>query len=251
MADKNITELVAAAKAGDSGEMDSLYREYSERLRLFVIKQGLPEQDAEDVVSETFVEVIKHIGQLQNDEYFGTWLHKIALRKIGDLKEKNNRAQRVVLDFSDSEDSGVAKLGGDLAAAELEYETSYGDTVELPSDYAENEEIKQLIADQINSLSQDHREALYLFYYEDKSVADIAQLTGTNVGTIKARLFKARKQLRSKLEVLQKKGVTLCAVPISRLFGVLENKAPAEAAAEQRHSVRHCQLSSYDHYHYV
>ena len=95
--------------------------------------------ETDKVVSETFVEMMKHIGDLRENAYFSTWLHTIAKRKAGEHLEKANRRQRVTFDTADSEDSGLSNLGGDEAAVELAYENTYGDTVMLPADYAENE----------------------------------------------------------------------------------------------------------------
>ena len=214
----DINELVERAKNGDKAAIDELYRAYYDQLLKFVMKQGVSEFDAQDVVSDTFIEMMKHIGDLRENAYFSTWLHTIAKRKAGEHLEKANRRQRVTFDTADSEDSGLSNLGGDEAAVELAYENTYGDTVMLPADYAENEEIKQIIAEQISSLSDEHKEALFLFYYQNKSIAEIAELTGTNQNNVKARLFHARKNLRKKLEALRKKGVVLCAVPFASLI---------------------------------
>lgn len=219
-------QLVARAKQGDKSAIDGLYLEYKDRLTKFVIKQGLTEQDAEDVVSESFVEVVRGIDKLENDEYFGTWLHKIALRKANDTKRKAAAHRRVI--FEENEETG---LGGDMAAVEQAFEAEYGDTVMLPSDYAENEDTKRIIAEQINSLSGEHKEALVLFYYDNRSINEIAEMTGTNVNNAKARLFRARQGLKKKLEVLQKKGITLCAVPISGLLAELDEGGKGAAAA--------------------
>ena len=212
---ENTNDLVARAKAGDTTAIEGLYVEYKDRLMKYVMKQGIPEQDAEDIVSDSFFEVINHIKDLQNNEYFGTWLHKIAINKTNAFRQKMGRWQRADFNTTDSMDSDLSKIDGEAAAIEQAYEESYGDTVMLPSDYAENEDIKCLLAEQISSLSDEHKEALLLYYYQNKSVAEIAELTGTNQHNVKARLFNARKNLKKKLEALQKQGVVLSAVPIS------------------------------------
>ena len=218
MSEINLEEVVARAKNGDRTAVDELYRNYSEPLLRFVMKLGLREFDAQDVVSETFVSMMEHIGQLSNNAQFGTWLHTIAKRKAMEFSEKNARHQRISFDAENSENSGLEKISGDAAAVDLAFEEAYGDTVMLPQDYAENEEIKQIIAEQINALSPEHKETIFLFYYQDKSIAEIAELTGTNQNNVKARLFHARKNLKKKLEELQKKGVVLCAVPFRQLL---------------------------------
>ena len=207
MMSEKTTELVARAKQGDSAAFEALYIEYKDRLTKFVMKKGLPEQDAEDIVSDTFVEVMKHIQDLDNNEFFGTWIHRIALNKANLFHNRQNRMQRASFDTQDSLDSDLDKIDGEAAAIEQAYESEYGDTVMLPSDYAENEDTKRIIAEQINSLSGEHKEALVLFYYDNRSINEIAEMTGTNPNNVKARLFRARQGLKKKLEVLQKKGV--------------------------------------------
>ena len=224
MADKN-TDLVARAKQGDSKALEELYSEYKDKLTKFLIKRGLSEQDAEDIVSETFVEVMKHIQDLDNNEFFGTWIHRIALNKALDFKKKYNAHQRVI--FESDEETG---LGGDEAAVELAFEAEYGDTVLLPSDYAENEDTKRLLAEQLNSLNDDYKEVLVLFYYENRSINEIAEMTGITPNNAKVRLFNARKSLKKKLEELQKKGVVLSVVPLFALVSYFRSGVLGAAA---------------------
>jgi len=231
MAEINLEEVVARAKNGDRTAVDELYRKYSEPLLRFVMKQGLSEFDAQDIVSETFVSMMEHIGQLSNNAQIGTWLHTIAKRKAMEFSEKNARHQRISFDAGNSEDSRLEKVSGDAAAVDLAFEEAYGDTVMLPQDYAENEEIKQIIAEQINALSPEHKETLFLFYYQEKSIAEIAELTGTNQNNVKARLFHARKNLKKRLEKLQKMGVALCAVPFCQIIPQYKDLYRSTAAA--------------------
>lgn len=234
MNNNDTEQLVERAKNGDRTAVDELYRIYSEPLRKFIIKQGLSEFDAQDVVSETFMSMMEHIGQLRENGQFSTWLHTIAKRKAGEHREKAARHQRVDFNTLNSEDGDLSNIDGDSAAIDLAFEEAYGDTVMLPEDHAVNEEIKQIVAEQINSLSPEHREALFLFYYQDKSLAEIAELTGTNTNNVKARLFNARKNIKKKLEELQKKGIVLCAVPFTKFVHYFRDafgNGAAEAAA--------------------
>ncbi|MBR1764697.1 MAG: hypothetical protein IJ746_04820 [Ruminococcus sp.] len=75
------------------------------------------------------MEVMKGIRNLEKGEYFSTWLHKIALRKANDHKEKAGRRQRVI--FEEDEETG---LGGSDAAVEQAFEANYGDLIEFFND---------------------------------------------------------------------------------------------------------------------
>ena len=226
-------QLAERAKSGDKAAFDELYRAYSEPLIKFVIKQGLNEFDAQDVVSETFIKAMNSIGQLQDTSKFSTWLHTIAKRTAGEHMEKVGRHQRVELNSGDS-DNGSAS-GGDSAAVDIAFQEAYGDTVMLPVDYAENEDIKRLIAEQINSLSPAQKETLFLFYYKNKSIAEISELTGSSQSSVKANLSYARSNLKKKLEELKKKGIVLCAVPFTNFIphfsDMFENTAAGCSAA--------------------
>lgn len=217
MNDINTESLVKRVKNGDKSAADELFRQYCEPLTKFVIKQGLSEFDAQDVVSDTFEEIIKHIDQLNDPSSFSSWIHTIAKRKAWEFKEKSARRQELSAgteEYDVSNDSDQA--------IEFAYAQAHADTVMLPEDYAENEDLKQIIAEQINALGIEYKEALYLFYYKDKSIAEIAELTGTNPNNVKQRLFAARKKLKSSLEKLQRSGVVLCAVPFTRFIASYE-----------------------------
>ncbi|WP_028521256.1 RNA polymerase sigma factor [Ruminococcus flavefaciens] len=233
MSEINTEKLAESLKNGDKSAADEIYRQYSEPLTKFVIKQGLSEFDAQDVVSDTFVEVIKHIDQLKDPSAFSSWIHTIAKRKAWEAKKKLSRRQDLTAGSDETDD-----ITDQEQAIELTYARDSTDTVMLPQDYAENEKLKQIIAEQINSLSADHKEALVLFYYKDKSIAEIAELTGTNVNNVKQRLYAARKKLKAGLEKLQKSGVVLCAVPFTNLisfcaenFGNIMGTGPAESTS--------------------
>ena len=226
MANKTVEEIVEKAKSGDKSAFDLLYREYSEKLLKYVIKLGADRNDAEDIVSDSFVEAIEHIGDLKNNAFFSTWLHSIAKNKVYTMKKKEQKHARV--DFS-SDEGDEQNDALDIAVSEAaEYN---GDTIMLPEDYAENEDIKQILADTINSLNPDQRDAIYLFYYKNNSISEIAEQAGVSENTIKSRLSLARKYMERKLKALQKGGVTLCAVPIPVILNIVVSESKLKAAA--------------------
>ena len=226
MANKTVEEIVEKAKSGDMSAFDLLYREYSEKLLKYVVKLGVDSYDAEDIVSESFMEAIEHIGDLKSNAFFSTWLHTIAKNKVYTMKKKEQKHTRV--DFS-SDEGDEQNDALDIAVSEAaEYN---GDTIMLPEDYAENEDIKQILADTINSLNPDQRDAVYLFYYKNNSISEIAEQAGVSENTIKSRLSLARKYMERKLKALQKGGVTLCAVPIPVILNIVVSESKLKAAA--------------------
>ena len=104
MNDINIEGLVERLKGGDKFAANEIYRHYSEPLTKFVIKQELSEFDAQDVVSDTFEEMMKHIDQLKDPSAFDSWIHTIAKRKAWDAKKKLSRRQDLPIDTDDFTD---------------------------------------------------------------------------------------------------------------------------------------------------
>ena len=159
------SETVKLAANGDSAAFDAIYRVYKEKIYYYLIKLGAKPQDAEDLVSETFLEAMKHISELKNENGLSAWLHTIAKNKFFAQGRKESRHQRVEL-LADDEDN--ASDGLELA---MQHRTELDDDqIMLPEDYAESEETKEILAQMINSLNDDQREAIYLFYHRDKTI---------------------------------------------------------------------------------
>ena len=219
-------ELVGKAKAGDKSAFGELYAEYSEQIKRFVMKMNITELDAEDIVADTFAEAMEHIEDLENDSAFSTWLHSIAKRKVYAKTGREQRHGRVSFNSAD-DDMQNDEL--DILATEAA-DFNCDDSVKLPHDYAENEEIKQILADTVNELKPEHRDSIFMFYYENKSLNEIAEEMNVPVGTVKSRLNNGRKALSKKCEALIKKGYAFSFVPIPVLLGVLVKESKLKAA---------------------
>ena len=213
-------ETIKLAAEGDKAAFDAIYRTYRDKIYYFLVKLGAKPQDAEDLVSETFLEAMKHIQDLKNESGMSAWLHTIAKNKFYAMGRKESRHQRVELLGDDEEDN--ANDGLELAmqhSAEIN-----DDMIMLPEDYAESEETKDILAEMINSLNESQREAVYLFYHRDKTLEQISQLTGASVNTVKSRIHQAKNHLRKMIGELQSKGVVLCAAPVSAMFRAVDDR---------------------------
>ena len=219
-------ELVGKTKSGDKSAFGELYAEYSEQIKRFVMKMNITELDAEDIVADTFAEAMEHIEDLENDSAFSTWLHSIAKRKVYAKTGREQRHGRVSFNSAD-DDMQNDEL--DILATEAA-DFNCDDSVKLPYDYAENEEIKQILADTVNELKPEHRDSIFMFYYENKSLNEIAEEMNVPVGTVKSRLNNGRKALSKKCEALIKKGYAFSFVPIPVLLGVLVKESKLKAA---------------------
>src|SRR5208282_1301729 len=83
--------LVAQAKTGDPEAWDALFRRYQLPLYVYVFELVHDEQTSLDLVQETFIAAVRHLGGLRNDAKFGSWLFGIAHQKCIQRWRKQNR----------------------------------------------------------------------------------------------------------------------------------------------------------------
>ena len=198
-----LAETVKAAQSGDKEAIEKLYRQYRERIWFFVRKNVSSQAASEDIVSDTFLTAIEKLPDLNRPESFGSWLYSIAYRKCTDYL--NSESEKAHFDSCEELDRTVENA-------------ALCEPVMIPSDYIENEETKQLLREAIDSLKPEARSAIIMYYFEQLSVAEVAQAMGLKENTTKQRLYAARKKLASKLKKLSKNTGVLCVVPIGSVI---------------------------------
>ncbi len=137
---------------------------------------------AEDLVQETLLRGLRALPSLVRGERFGPWLRGIA--------------QRVCLDWLKAKQTAqvpFTSLAPDQSPAEL-----LASAVDASHEVERAEESRKLM-DCVNQLDDDCREVLLLYYYQDVTYADLAELLGVSPATINARLTRARATLRERL----------------------------------------------------
>lgn len=164
------TALVARAKTGDHEAFEILVRQYKDRV-LNLAERIVREADAaQDVAQETFLKTYQQLPGFRGDAKFATWLYRIAVNEArGYLRAQRRRRARW-------EKQGALEAAQPLSA---EVHEQAGPLVSL-----------------LQELPEKQRIALALFYLQELSVTDIAQLVGAPKGTIKAWLSRGRERLR-------------------------------------------------------
>lgn len=196
----NKTEkLVIKAKEGDKAAFEALYSEFSDKVYFFALRNVGREDTARDITSETFVQALEGIKTLRSEKAFENWLFSIAYKKCMDHLRVINRDKH----YEDSE-----QLEKMIDTSGLD------EPVMLPDDYAENADTAAKLKAVIDGMPADLRSAVLLYYYEDMPVSAVAKAMGISESNAKQKLFKARKQLRKKLEKLIGSGAVFAAVPL-------------------------------------
>lgn len=161
---------------------DHLYHMYSkELLRTAYLITGNV-SDSEDIVQESFIKCYRYMEDLKEEGQFRVWLYQIMKRTAWRYCKKSRKEQPM-------EDSVGEQLNKQyVASAQDEYLQS---------------ETECFIREQINKLDAKQRLVIVLYYYNQLSVKEIAKIAGCLEGTVKSRLYAARKQLSIGLRDLQ------------------------------------------------
>ncbi|TGJ99996.1 sigma-70 family RNA polymerase sigma factor [Leptospira langatensis] len=172
--DKEI-QLLKQIKEGDDKayiELTGPYRERLYRKAVSMVKDG---DDAEDIVQDALISGYRSIRNFRAESGVYTWLYRIVVNKSKDLLAKRKRARENSMDDSEFQ------VTDDRISFEKKVELS--------------DESNYLI-NKINELEDIYKEVIELRYFEEMSYSQIAEILGTNIGTVKSRLFKAKEFLK-------------------------------------------------------
>lgn len=165
-------ELLRRIRDGDALALKVLYGRHRVAIYRFTLRLTRSETAAEDVVSEVFVDVWRGAVAFEGRSEAQTFLLAIARNKAYSLLRKRREDE---LD--------------ERAAAEIE------DEFDTPETTLQKQSKSNVLRDCLNRLSVPHREVIDLVYYHDKSIEEVAEIVAAPVGTVKTRMFHARKRL--------------------------------------------------------
>lgn len=167
--------LVLRCQLGDQQALEELYLRHDRRMAYY-LRRLLGRDDVDDVRQEVWLSVVHRIARLRHPEAFVVWLYRIARSHA--MSRHGAAAQR-----PDASSASLDELPGDG-----------------PDDQAFTAEDAERIHRGLNQLPPEQREALVLRFMEDLSYEQIAEVTGTHIGTIRSRLHYAKQSLRRQLE---------------------------------------------------
>ncbi len=181
----DVTAVLARARQGDSEAFRTLVERHSRRAFQLAYRMTGNEQDAEDVVQESFIRAFRQLGRFEARAHFATWLHRIVANCSVDLI----RSRRARYDHSSTDDLGAAE----------QPETATAD----PERLAASEQIQRKVAAAMSALSPLEQAAFALRHYEGRSIAEIGKTLGLGTSATKHSVFRAVKKLRAALEPLR------------------------------------------------
>ena len=166
---------VAEARAGLPAAWDTLFRRYQLPLYAYVQQLTRHEQTSLDIVQDTFIKAVRHIGSLRDDQRFGSWIFRIAHQQC----QQHWRKSRPMESVDASKEGGLVDSGSN------------------PLDELLSAEQEERFLAAIDALPEEHRSVVLLHCLEGFQLGEIAEITGVAVGTVKSRRFNARRKLRN------------------------------------------------------
>jgi RNA polymerase sigma factor (sigma-70 family) len=191
MNDKATTEFADAQllnrfRNGDNSAFDYIVDRYQKPLFTYLIRFVGDHQAAEDIFQDTFLKVLRGLNDYQEKSKFGNWLFGIAHHLAIDFLRKNRRYQKIFLDNEGNQDSDS-------------YFENIAELNTLPDQNIEQKELKRILNNTINKLSEEQKEVFLLREHSDLTFKEIAELLNKPLNTVLAQMRYALLNLRKML----------------------------------------------------
>ena len=175
--EKEILLLISVSKTRDKG-YEMLISDYQRPLYFFIRRMLLNHEDTNDVLQETFVRVFKGIDNFRGESKLGTWMHSIAYREALGHIERSKRM-----------------LKGDWDGLIIENVKQLEEDAHYTGDDMQRR-LQALVA----ALPEKQRAVFVMKYYEEKKYTEIAAITGTSVGALKASFHHAVEKIKQDIQ---------------------------------------------------
>jgi RNA polymerase sigma-70 factor (ECF subfamily) len=179
-------ELIAAFQQGDETAFNLLVGRYKDPLMNFVYRYLGDDDDADDVVQETFVRLFRNKHAYKPLAKFSTWLYTIATNLA---KSQLRRMKRHSI-FS------LSRRGDEPQAKDFDIPDNRYSADRLVDGLMKEERIQKAL----NAINPNYREVVILCDVQELSYQEICHVTGLNMGTVKSRLNRGRAQLQELLK---------------------------------------------------
>jgi RNA polymerase sigma-70 factor, ECF subfamily len=183
-------EAVDRTRSGDQNAFRVLVERHSHAIFRLAFRMCGNEQDAEDLVQETFLRAYKQLHRFDGRSAFGTWVYRICMNCSLDLIRA--RKLRQEQQPSQLNDNGTTRWLDQVAAREPS-----------PERLSQSKQIAALLRPAMERLSDTERSAFLLRHYEGCDIEQIAQVLGVRAGAAKHSVFRAVQKLRQALHPLR------------------------------------------------
>lgn len=178
--ERSEAELIAAVLAGDSASFEPLVQKYSPRVFATVRRYARRESEIEDIVQEIWLKAFDKLKSFRGEAPFEHWLMRMTVRTCYDFLRRHQRNRESSFsEISEPESDWLDRFVSDPGSAAEDADAA-----------------KQLVGRILEKLSPSSRLVIQLLEIEDRSVKEIAEITGWSVPLVKVRAFRARGEMR-------------------------------------------------------
>ena len=176
-------ELIAAVLQGDAASFEPLVQKYSPRIFATARRYARRESEVEDIVQEIWLKAFQKLKSYRGEAPFEHWLMRLAVRTCYDFLRRHQRNRETAFsELTEPEDDWLERFAQDPDAAAEDADAA-----------------RALVERLLAQLSPQARLIITLLEIEDRSVKEIAKLTGWSVPLVKVRAFRARAEMRKLL----------------------------------------------------
>jgi RNA polymerase sigma-70 factor (ECF subfamily) len=188
MEERSEAELITAVLAGDPSSFEPLVAKYSPRVFATARRYARRDSEVEDIVQEVWLKAFDKLKSFRGEAPFEHWLMRMAVRTCYDfLRGHQRNRESSFSEISEPEDDWLERFVADPASA------------------PEDADAAKLLIDRVmEKLPSDARMVIQLLEIEDRSVKEIAEITGWSVPLVKVRAFRARGEMRKILARMTK-----------------------------------------------
>lgn len=197
---------------GDDSIFPEIFGKYQNKIYYLAVNILHNEADSEEAIQNTFIEVIANRSALRDVRAFNVWLYRIAYHNTLDIYRKNKRGA-----FTKDGESIIEN-----------YSDKKGDS----GDAVRKKTILEAVQKEIDELPEDMREVCLLRFVGECSIEEIADIMGVPVGTVKSRLHRAKKQLKTGLSNRQVTPAVYLSFTFTPLMFRLYNSLIAQEAMD-------------------
>ena len=184
MENDEVLDIIKRIRSGETDAFRVLVRQYKNMVYGLALKMCHSVEDAEDVTQDTFIKAYKSIAQFKGKSKFSTWLYQIGyFTAINQLRKQKYAVAEHDEAVADEPDEGVLN--------------------KLKTDDQRN-----LISRSLAYLKPDERAVITLFYLEEHSNDEIAEITKMSLSNVKVKIHRARKKLYGIMNDLMKNELT-------------------------------------------
>ena len=203
MEKEQLVSLVTKAQQGDNAATNKLFNVFYNDLYYFALKTVKEEDLARDITQEAVLEIISTLGDLKEPAAFVTWAKQITYHQCTRYFKKK---KDVLVD----EDEDGNTIFDDLKEDNTEF---------IPDAALDKSDFKGTILAILDELPEEQRSATMMYYFDEMSIREIANIQGVSENTVKSRLNYGRKNIKSCVEKYQDEtGVKLYSVGVAPLF---------------------------------